>query len=119
MSGDRRITDPSTTATHELTVTAVTAKKALRLTRSGSTLTVRGLAAQERVTVRRGAVVLATGRADAHGVFVVRQPKLRPGTHTVTGSTQHRTGRRRRAVGAPPPGGRRRRDTRSMDRLRR
>jgi hypothetical protein len=92
VSGDRRITDPSTVAAHELTVTAVTMKKTLKLTRSGSTLTVRGLAAKERVTVRRGMAVLATGRADAHGVFVVQRSRLKAGTHTVTGSTRHRTG---------------------------
>ncbi|MBW4042261.1 MAG: hypothetical protein HIU86_09060, partial [Acidobacteria bacterium] len=51
VSGDRRITDPATTATHELSVTAVTAKKSLRVSRSGRTLTVRGLAAKERVTI--------------------------------------------------------------------
>ena len=93
VSGDRRISDPATTASHELTVTAVVAKKALRLTRSGTTLTVRGLAAKERVTIRRGVTVLATGRADAHGVFVVTQPRVKAGTHTVTGSTKQRTGR--------------------------
>ena len=93
VSGDRRITDPSTSATHELTVTAVIAKKSLRLTRSGSTLTVRGLAAKERVTISRGRTVLATGRADAHGAFVVKPARLRSGTHTVTGSTKQRTDR--------------------------
>jgi hypothetical protein len=93
VSGDRRITDPSTTATHQLTITAVTAKKELKLTRKGSTLTVRGLAAKERVTVKRGAHVLATGRADALGVFVVQKHRLRHGTHTVVGSAKHRAGR--------------------------
>jgi hypothetical protein len=93
VSGDRRITDPATVAHHELTVTAVTATKTLRLSRAGSTLRVRGLAARERVTVRRGAAVLATGRADAHGVFVVRVAHLRHGVHTVTGSAKHRSGR--------------------------
>jgi hypothetical protein len=93
VSGDRRITDPATTATHELTVTAVTAKKALKLTRKGTTLTARGLAAKERVTITRGKKVLATGRANAHGVFVVKKSYLRHGVHTVTGSMKHRVGR--------------------------
>jgi hypothetical protein len=93
VAADRRITDPSTVAVHELTVTAVTPTKTLRLTRSGSTLTVRGLAAKERVTITRGKTVLVTGRADAHGVFVARRSHLKPGTHTVTGSTKQRTGR--------------------------
>ncbi|MGN6446095.1 putative Ig domain-containing protein [Amnibacterium sp.] len=93
VTGSRRVTDPATTASHELTVTAVSSAKRLRVTRSGSTLTVRGLAAKERVTIRRGRTVLATGRADAHGVFVKRTSRLQHGTHTVTGSTAKRTGR--------------------------
>ncbi|MGT2425239.1 putative Ig domain-containing protein [Amnibacterium kyonggiense] len=90
VSGSRRITDPSTTATHQLTVTAVLAKKALRVTRSGRTLTVRDLAAKERVTIRRGSSAVATGRADAHGVFVTRTTKY--GKYSVTGSSNGRKG---------------------------
>lgn len=93
VSGDRRITDPATVAHHELTVTAVTARKTLRLSRSGRILTARGLAAKERVTVRRGSAVLASGRADERGVFVVRMTRVKHGVHTVTGSAKHRSGR--------------------------
>ena len=93
VSSDRHLADPSVVAAHELTVTSVAAKKALRLTRKGTTLTVRGLAAKERVTITRGTKVIATGRADAKGVFVVRKKTLKAGAHAATGSTKGRTDR--------------------------
>ena len=93
VSSDRALTDLSQTAVHELTITAVVAKKALTLTKKGQTFTVRGLAAKERVSITRGHTVVATGRADANGVFVVKKKVLRHGVHTVTGAAKGRTDR--------------------------
>ncbi|GAA2752351.1 Ig domain-containing protein [Amnibacterium kyonggiense] len=100
ISGSRKVTDRSTRAATTVTVTSLAARKTFTMKSvagyDGHKYVVIGrLAAGERVVVKDGAKVIASGHAALDGTFVLPQSKAGKGTSklTVHGATAKRAGK--------------------------
>ncbi|WP_375388671.1 putative Ig domain-containing protein [uncultured Amnibacterium sp.] len=88
IAGSRKVTDPATQAATTVKVTSLAAKKKLTVhtvSANGTKLVaVEKLAAGERVVIKDGTKVIASGHANAFGIFAFPQSKAGTGTSTLT-----------------------------------